>query len=74
LKESVIMAAQVEGYKNAEWILMDYMDFVIHIFSRNARAYYDLERLWRDGTRLTTSVYIQKSSDTPGLAKIRSTD
>ncbi len=37
----------VEGYDTAEWILMDYGDFVVHIFSEAARAYYDLERLWR---------------------------
>ncbi len=40
--------AHIEGYDNAEWILMDYLDLVIHVFSRKARAYYDLERLWRD--------------------------
>jgi ribosome-associated protein len=38
----------VEGYHNAEWILMDYGDYLVHIFSEKARAYYDLERLWRD--------------------------
>lgn len=38
----------VEGYRNAEWILMDYGDYLIHVFSDKARAYYDLERLWRD--------------------------
>ena len=38
----------VEGYENAEWVLMDYGDYVIHIFSEKARTYYDLERLWRD--------------------------
>ncbi len=38
----------VEGYSNAEWILMDYTDYVINIFSVQARAFYDLERLWRD--------------------------
>jgi ribosome-associated protein len=38
----------IEGYPNAEWILMDYGDFVINIFSEKARLYYDLERLWRD--------------------------
>jgi ribosome-associated protein len=38
----------LEGYKNAEWVLIDYGDFVIHIFSPKARDYYDLERLWRD--------------------------
>lgn len=38
----------IEGLSNAEWILMDYGDLVIHIFSEEARAYYDLERLYRD--------------------------
>jgi len=37
----------VEGYQHAEWILVDYGDFLVHIFSEAARAYYDLERLWR---------------------------
>jgi ribosome-associated protein len=35
-----------EGYQSANWILMDYGDFVIHVFSEDARAFYDLERLW----------------------------
>lgn len=38
----------IEGYTNAEWILMDYGDFLVHIFTEKARQYYDLERLWRD--------------------------
>jgi ribosome-associated protein len=38
----------IEGYSNAEWVLVDYGDFVVHIFSQKAREYYDLERLWRD--------------------------
>lgn len=37
----------VEGFENAEWILADYGDYLIHVFSAKARAYYDLERLWR---------------------------
>jgi ribosome-associated protein len=40
--------SSVEGYQNAEWVLIDYGDFLIHIFSEKARQYYDLERLWRD--------------------------
>jgi ribosome-associated protein len=40
--------ASLEGYTNAEWVLIDYGDFVIHIFSPKARDYYDLARLWRD--------------------------
>ena len=42
----------IEGYKNAEWVLMDYGDYLIHIFSEKARVYYDLERLWRDAKPL----------------------
>jgi ribosome-associated protein len=38
----------IEGYNQAEWVLADYGDFLVHIFSPQARAYYDLERLWRN--------------------------
>jgi ribosome-associated protein len=41
--------SSVEGYQNAEWVLLDYGDYLIHIFTDKARQYYDLERLWRDG-------------------------
>ncbi len=44
--------ASIEGYQNAEWVLVDYGDVVIHIFSEKAREYYDLDRLWRDAKRL----------------------
>jgi ribosome-associated protein len=37
----------VEGFQNAEWVLADYGDFIVHVFSESAREYYDLERLWR---------------------------
>ena len=41
---------QIEGYQNANWILMDYRDIVIHIFDEENRLFYDLERIWRDCT------------------------
>ena len=41
----------VEGYDRSEWILLDYFDFIVHIFSEKAREFYDLERLWRAGKR-----------------------
>jgi ribosome-associated protein len=47
LKDRGELPLSVEGYEQAEWILADYGDFLVHIFSPKARAYYDLERLWR---------------------------
>jgi ribosome-associated protein len=41
-----------EGRTGAEWVLLDYADFVVHIFSERARQYYDLERLWRNAQRM----------------------
>lgn len=40
---------QMEGYQSANWILMDFQDVIIHIFDRENRLFYDLERIWRDG-------------------------
>ena len=45
----------VEGRRQAEWILLDYVDFVVHVFSESARKFYDLERLWKTATRLELS-------------------
>jgi len=42
----------VEGFQNAEWVLADYGDYIVHIFSESAREYYDLERLWRHAKEL----------------------
>src|SRR5690242_14074852 len=42
----------VEGYNQAEWVLLDYVDFVVHIFSDKAREFYDLERLWKSAKHL----------------------
>jgi ribosome-associated protein len=42
----------VEGYARAEWILLDYFDFVVHVFSRHARDFYGLDRLWGSATRI----------------------
>jgi len=43
----------VEGYNQAEWVLLDYVDFVLHVFSERARKFYDLERLWKSARRLS---------------------
>jgi ribosome-associated protein len=44
---------QIEGYRSAGWILLDYKDIIVHIFSNEDREFYDLERVWRDGKRIT---------------------
>jgi ribosome-associated protein len=43
--------AVAEGVKNSEWILLDYFNFVVHVFSRECRSFYGLERLWGNATR-----------------------
>jgi len=52
LAEAGELPNSIEGFQNAEWVLMDYGDFIIHIFSQHARSFYDLERLWRDAGRV----------------------
>lgn len=44
-----VHAKQIEGNRNSTWILMDYQDVIIHLFSKEDRLFYDLERIWRDG-------------------------
>ena len=49
-----------EGYKQAEWVLLDYVDFVVHVFSEKARQFYDLERLWKSARRLEPAELMAK--------------
>ncbi len=53
LKKSGLSPTHVEGYSQAEWILLDYLQFVVHIFSERARQFYDLTRLWKSASRET---------------------
>jgi len=71
LRACGIRPSHVEGYRNAEWILMDYMDLVVHIFSKSARAYYDLERLWRDGKKLDVDSLLEQRELKPGARKTK---
>jgi len=50
----------VEGYNQAEWVLLDYVDFVLHVFSERARQFYDLERLWKSARKLTPADLAKK--------------
>lgn len=58
----------MEGYDQADWILVDYVDFVVHIFSESARKFYDLERLWKSAKRLELSD-LEKPARRPAAAK-----
>ena len=52
LKQAGTRALRIEGYRTAEWILLDYGDFIVHVFDEKSRRFYDLERLWREGKRV----------------------
>ena len=45
-------ARSIEGARNSQWVLMDYGDFLVHVFMDEARAFYDLEHLWNDAPRI----------------------
>ena len=49
MKEEGIKAWHIEGYESLNWVLLDFVNIVVHVFSRESRDYYDLERLWADG-------------------------
>jgi ribosome-associated protein len=61
LKKIGELPVSAEGYDSGEWILLDYGDFIVHIFSETARGYYDLERLWRHARSVELPV-VEKAS------------
>src|SRR5437588_10382370 len=74
LKSASLRPTHVEGYRQAEWILVDYVDFVVHVFSEKARKFYDLERLWKSAKRLEPAALKvvpkkRKAADTPVARK-----
>jgi ribosome-associated protein len=64
LSENGERPASREGYQQAEWVLLDYVHFVVHIFSERARKFYDLERLWKSAEKLKAADLLK-----PGPAK-----
>src|SRR3954470_22369395 len=55
LAKNGVQPTHVEGYSQAEWVLLDYVDFVVHVFSPKARNFYNLERLWKSAKRYEPS-------------------
>jgi ribosome-associated protein len=64
-----LRVTHAEGYKQAEWVLLDYVDFVVHIFSEKARQFYDLERLWKSAKRMEPEGLMAKSKARSKSAK-----
>ncbi len=50
--KSGVHAKQIEGNRSSTWILMDYQDIIVHLFSKEDRLFYDLEKIWKDGKRV----------------------
>jgi len=73
LKNEGLRPTHVEGYNQAEWVLIDYVDFVVHVFSEKARKFYDLERLWKSAKRLAPAdlkaTRARKTAARPAAAK-----
>jgi ribosome-associated protein len=63
----------VEGRRQAEWVLLDYVDFVVHIFSESARKFYDLERLWKTAMRVELSDLEKPEAKRPAAKKAGTT-
>lgn len=55
LDEIGISVSHIEGHRSNSWVLLDYVDIIVHVFSNEAREYYDLERLWQDGKEIDIS-------------------
>jgi len=64
-----VQPKHIEGYNQADWVLMDYVDFVVHIFSETARKFYDLERLWKSAKRLEAAD-LEKPVRKPATRKV----
>ena len=65
-KQLSVKPARVEGYNSAEWVLLDYGDFIFHVFEEKSRRFYDLERLWRDAARVPLPADVAGVGDAGG--------
>ena len=58
LDEAGVSVSHIEGYRSNSWILLDYVDVIVHVFSEEAREFYDLDRLWQDGESIDISEFV----------------
>ena len=59
LSQAGLEPKRTEGYQGANWIVLDYIDVVIHIFHKETRDFYDLERLWQDGVEISPEEFLK---------------
>ena len=71
MKKAGTPAARVEGYKAAEWILLDFGDFIFHVFDEKARRFYDLERLWRESRRVQLPAELSGDTNSSAGSSLR---
>lgn len=57
LGRASVSLRQIEGYQNANWVLLDFHDVIVHIFDKENRLFYDLERIWRDGRLMDQNAF-----------------
>lgn len=58
LSQAGVEPTRTEGYSSSEWIVLDYSDIIVHVFNKDSRDYYQLERLWADGEEVDVSEYL----------------
>jgi len=68
LRRDHVKPAHVEGYGHAEWVLLDYFDFIVHVFGKETRAFYGLERLWGNATPVDVSALVTPPPASPRRA------
>lgn len=73
LGEARLHPNSVEGYRQAEWVLLDYVDFVVHVFSERARKFYDLERLWKSARRVKPADLAKKPAVSKPVKRAKKT-
>ncbi len=61
-----ISPRHVEGYQTGNWVLMDYGDLIVHVFDRQNRLFYDLERIWRDGKQIKAEDFMKNTEKADG--------
>ena len=63
MHKSGLALKQIEGYNTANWILMDFNDIIVHIFNKENRLFYDLERIWADGNKIPLTEFTKNSAN-----------